>query len=98
MENGTIINGFEVIYSIYVKRGRLLLAGNDREYVTGWLAPKMEGIRQEWLHGNYRRSAGDIVVNFMTRYRDAHGYDQETVLNEVREAMSAYQKRGTKRG
>ena len=94
MKNGTIINGFEVIYSIYVKGGRLLLAGSEREYVTGWLNPKVEGVRQEWRHAHYRRSSGDIVVNFMTRYRDANGVDHETVLNEVREAMSAYQKKG----
>jgi hypothetical protein len=94
LENGTIIDGFEVIYSIYVRGGRLLLAGSEREYVTGWLEPKIEGVRQEWRYGNFRRSSGDIVVNFMTRYRDANGTNHQTVLNEVREAMSAYQQRG----
>jgi hypothetical protein len=94
MKNGTIINGFEVIYSIYVRGGRLLLAGSEREYVTGWLNPKVEGVRQEWRQGNYRRYSVDIVANFMARYRDANGVDEQTVLNEVREAMSAYQKKG----
>lgn len=94
MKNGTIINGFEVIYSIFVRGGRLLLAGNEREYVTGWLEPEVEGARPNWRHSNFRRSSGDIVVNFMTRYRDEHGANHEVVLNEIREAMSAYQKRG----
>ena len=94
LENGTIVNGFEVIYSVYVKGGRLMLAGSPREYVTGWLEPGVEGGRREWRHRHHRRSSGDIVVNFMTRYRDANGADHRTVLNEVREAMSAYQKRG----
>ena len=96
MKNGTIVNGYEVIYSIFVRGGRLLLAGSPREYVTGWLEPKIEGIRQEWRDGHYRRSSDDIVVDFMSRYRDANGVEEQTVLNEVREAVSAYQERSAR--
>lgn len=92
LENELVINGYKVIYTVFVRGGRLMLAASEREYVTGWLDPEAEGVRREWKHGNYRRSAADIVVNFMTRYRDANGADAQKVLNEVREALSDWQK------
>jgi hypothetical protein len=91
LENGTVINGRTVLYSVFVRGGRLVLAADERGYATGWMSPGAEA-GPELLYPHFRQSGADVVTNFMTRYKDANGADVSAVLSEVREALGTWQK------
>lgn len=97
MNKGDKINGYTVIHTETFGERTLLLVGDDREYVTGLLMPEVEGMRREWVYGNYRTDAAGALINYMGRYDGYHGTEYARVKAAVTESLSEW-KKGAHRG
>lgn len=93
LDNGTVIEGREVIYAVEVGRGTLVLLASGAGYVSAWQAPSFSGDRKELVFPHPRLRWDSAVFNFMARYDGDGGTDYAGVRSALLAAEEAWRKR-----